>query len=380
MKIISFQYVADAGFDQDPLPMIEHENQLLLVFGAPRMDEAPEPFEALASAYPEAKILGCSTAGEILGEGVFDDTLTMSLVGFDSTRLRLAHISLDDVEGDFAAGESLAEQLEAPDLVGVYVLSDGLHVNGSELVRGLNEKLGPKTIVTGGLAGDGSDFGKTWVLHGSNVSDRQIAAVGFYGDSIEITHGSRGGWDPFGPMRKVTRSENNVLFELDEQPALELYKRYLGDRAGELPGAGLLFPLALRQTADSEEYLVRTILAVDEDQQSLTFAGDIPEGAYAQLMKANFERLIDGAEDAAIATGASKQDTPVLSLAVSCVGRRLVMGERIEEELEVTMEHLPEGSHQIGFYSYGELSPIGEARSETALHNQTMTLTIIREN
>lgn len=314
MKIISFQYVADAGFDQDPLPTLEHENQLLLVFGAPRMDEAPEPFEALASAYPEAKILGCSTAGEILGEGVFDDTLTMSLVGFDSTRLRLAHISLDDVEGDFAAGESLAEQLEAPDLVGVYVLSDGLHVNGSELVRGLNEKLGPKTIVTGGLAGDGSDFGKTWVLHGSNVSDRQIAAVGFYGDSIEITHGSRGGWDPFGPMRKVTRSENNVLFELDEQPALELYKRYLGDRAGELPGAGLLFPLALRQTADSEEYLVRTILAVDEDQQSLTFAGDIPEGAYAQLMKANFERLIDGAEDAAIATGASKQDLSLIHI------------------------------------------------------------------
>jgi hypothetical protein len=380
MKIIPFQYRAGDGFNLSPLPKLDHPEQLLLVFGSPRMDQDKAPFEALESAYPDAVILGCSTAGEILGDSVYDDTLTISLVGFDSTRLALAHITLDEVEGDFAAGQALAEQLASEDLAGVYVLSDGLHVNGSELVRGLNETLGANTIVTGGLAGDGSDFGKTWVLHGSEVKDRQIVAVGFYGDRVDISHGSRGGWDPFGPMRKITRSENNLLFELDDQPALDLYKRYLGDRADELPGAGLLFPLAIRQRSDSEEYLVRTILAVDEDAQSVTFAGDIPEGAYAQLMKANFDRLVDGAEDAAIATGASKKSAPVLSLAVSCVGRRLVMGARIEEELEVTMDNLPEGSHQIGFYSYGELSPIGSARGETALHNQTMTLTVISEN
>ena len=219
------------------------------------------------------------------------------------------------------------------------------------------------------------------MLHkGVPVADH-VTAVGFYGDAVQIGHGSAGGWDPFGPRRLVTRSKGNILYELDGKPALELYKQYLGERAEGLPATGLLFPLALSRPdasgGESEDRrVVRTILAVDEASQSLTFAGDIPTGAYAQLMKAQLDRLIEGAEQAA-GLASRGVDGPVLAVAISCVGRRLVLRERTEEEAEGVQDYLPAGSQIVGFYSYGELSPISSGNCD--LHNQTMTLTTIRE-
>ena len=205
-----------------------------------------------------------------------------------------------------------------------------------------------------------------------------ITAVGFYGKRLRITHGSRGGWDAFGPERRVTRAEGNVLYELDGKPALVLYKDYLGERASGLPATALLFPLAIRQDTADARPLVRTILAVDETNQSMTFAGDIPVGYMAQLMRANFDRLVSGASLAADQAGQNATaGGPVLAVAFSCVGRRLVLGERVEEETEITLEHLPAGAKQVGFYSYGEISPYAAGSCE--LHNQTMTLTTFSE-
>jgi len=191
-----------------------------------------------------------------------------------------------------------------------------------------------------------------------------------------VGHGSKGGWDSFGPERRVTRSQGNILFELDGKPALELYKGYLGERASGLPATALLFPLALRMAEGEQRQLVRTVLAVDEAAQSLTFAGDIPQGSLAQLMRANFDRLIDGAQEAAERIGA-QGGGPALSIAISCVGRRLVLGERTEEEVEATLHALPEGTQQVGFYSYGEIGPFASGTCD--LHNQTMTLTVLQE-
>ena len=181
----------------------------------------------------------------------------------------------------------------------------------------------------------------------------------------------------FGPERLVTKSEGNVLYELDGQPALRLYKEYLGELASDLPASGLLFPLALRSDGDDKE-LVRTILAVDDERESLTFAGEIPIGHRAKLMQASFERLLDGAEGAAEYALERTSHNARLSIAISCVGRRLVMGERAEDELEATLHVLPPGISQIGFYSYGEISPFLEGSCD--LHNQTMTLTTIGED
>jgi len=288
-------------------------------------------------------------------------------------------VSTDITEADSrAAGERLARELDPDGLRGVFVLSEGLNVNGSELVRGLNSVLPPHVVVTGGLAGDGERFQGTWVIRDREKRMGAVVAAGFYGERLRIRHGSRGGWDVFGPERRVTRAKGNVLYELDGRPALALYKEYLGERATDLPAAGLLFPLSIRAHAADTEPLVRCITAVNEADQSMTFAGDVPAGHLAQLMQANFDRLITGASDAAdLARGPGDDNGPVLAVAISCVGRRMVLGERTEEETEITLEHLPRGTQQVGFYSYGEISPHTDGACD--LHNETMTLTTFCE-
>ncbi len=349
---------------------------LVLVFGPSECLDAPDMISMLAGAYPQSHILGCSTAGEIYGTEITDGTLSVAMIRFDSTPLRSAAAPIRSAKDSYEAGRRIAQALESPELRAILVLSDGLQVNGSDLVNGLNSALPGSVAVTGGLAGDGNRFQRTWVLHQGTPRSGYVTAVGFYGSHIRVGHGSKGGWDIFGLERKVTRSTANVLYELDGKPALQLYKEYLGDRAADLPATGLLFPLALRDQTDERKQLVRTILAVDEATQSMTFAGNIPEGALAQFMRANFDRLIEGASHAALSSQVAISG-PKLTVAISCVGRRLILGERAEEEIEATRDALPSGTHQVGFYSYGEISPFATGRCD--LHNQTMTLTTFGE-
>jgi hypothetical protein len=378
MKLTTFSMKPGNGWALPKPSPFDPSRTLILAFGDSIFLDSSEPIHRLAETYPGAVLHGCSSAGEIFGSLVSDQSLVVGVVEFERTDLRSAVVSLDEVAESFQAGQVLAERLASPSLRAVLVYSDGLCVNGIDLVRGFNAGLPPSVVVTGGLAGDGDRFARTWVLKEGTPVSRCITAVGLYGDAVRVGHGSKGGWDTFGPERLVTRAKKNVLYELDGIPALSLYKTYLGDRAAGLPATGLLFPLAIRKHASDPRWLVRTILATDEQTQSLTFAGDIPEGALAQLMQANFDRLVQGASEAALGTQDAVWDSrPLLAIAISCVGRRLVLGQRTEEELEATSKILPPQGRQIGFYSYGEISPLIDGSCD--LHNQTMTLTTICE-
>jgi hypothetical protein len=380
VQLETFSYSAGDGWSTVPFPKLDSPRTLVIVFGASRFVDEPAPIEALRAAYPRSHFVGCSTSGEIFDAALSDDSLTVAVARFDTSDVGTASADVAGASGSFAAGRELASTLSRADLKAILVLSDGLHVNGSELVRGVNSVVPDSVVVTGGLAGDGARFQRTWVLGSNGPRAGLVSAVGLYGEKLRVGHGSKGGWDVFGPQRRITRASANVLYELDGRPALELYKEYLGERAAELPASALLFPLAVRANAQDQKVLVRTVLSVDEAAQSMTFAGDVPQGFVAQLMRANFERLIEGASNAALHTlarsgGGSVED--VLSIAISCVGRRLILRERTEEEIEAALSELPEGTRQIGFYSYGEISPY--ATGQCDLHNQTMTLTTIRE-
>jgi hypothetical protein len=376
MELATFRY--QQGAWSQSFPKLDSPNTLVVAFAAPMFHDRPELWSELKRAYPESTVIGCSTSGEIDHTRIRDESVVAAAVRFGASRVKHAVTRLSDAAESFGAGEKIADALSAPDLRAVLVLSEGLHVNGSELVRGLNSRLPAEVVITGGLAGDGDKFGRTWVMSNGKVETNGVVAVGLYGDKVRVGHGSKGGWDTFGPERIVTKSDGNVLYTLDDMPALALYKEYLGERASGLPGSALLFPLSLRATMDDQNSVVRTVLAVDEAKQSMTFAGDIPTGHYAKLMRANFDRLILGAQAAG---GAAKlpqeSEGPALSIAISCVGRRLVLGERTEEETEATLETMADGTQQIGFYSYGEISPHATGRCD--LHNQTMTLTVLSE-
>ncbi len=350
--------------------------QLVLVFGDRSSLVHPRLVQDLATRWPDATVLGCSTAGQISGTEVFDAGVVATAVQFAHTRVRAASAPVTAADSA-AAGAALAQTLAAADLVHVIVISEGLDINGEALVRGLGEKLPAHVSVTGGLSADGELFQETAVLFGDTPRKNTVAAVGLYGSRLKVGCGSLGGWDSFGPERQITKSTGNVLYELDGQSALALYKRYLGEHASDLPASGLLFPLSLR-TRDASAPVVRTILSVNETEQSLTFAGNVPVGGYVRLMKANFDRLIDGAVGAGRISAEALGGPVDLALLISCVGRRMVLRQRVEEEVEGVRDIVGPAAVITGFYSYGEISPFTpKARCE--LHNQTMTVTTLSE-
>jgi hypothetical protein len=379
MKISRILWTRSAGW----LPQIQgidakQEANLALVFGTTPLLKDAALLKQVHEFYPQAYVCGCSTAGEIAGDRVLDDSLVVTAVQFQATTLQAAAATVQDARESHSAGRRLASSIPHEKLAHAFVLSDGLSVNGSELVKGIVKELPPGVAVTGGLAGDGDRFAETCVCADGVSAARQIVLIGFYSDGLKVGYGSMGGWDPFGPERRITRSKENVLYELDGRSALDLYKEYLGPHAAGLPASGLLFPLALRDE-NAGESVVRTILAIDEKEQSMTFAGDVPEGCLARLMRANFDRLVDGANNAARACRRRVGDGQTeLAILISCVGRKLVLKQRIEEEVESVIDVLGPNAVTAGFYSYGEISPFTpEARC--ALHNQTMTITTFSE-
>lgn len=354
---------------------------LLLIFGPTDALKSESVPAHLANLFPNSIQLCCSTGTAVDGSGLHDDGFSALALGFSRTRIAVETATLDHPSQSFSVGQALGRKLFAPDLAGLYLLTDGLTVNGSALVLGLQDVLGPDARISGGMAGDGARFGETLVAINGATQAGSIAAVAFYGDAIRFSHGCVGGWDAFGPRRRVTAAEGSILLELDGKPALDLYESYLGEEAAQLPASGLLYPLMVWDPANPEESYVRTLLSIDREAKSLTFAGDVPQGWQAQLMRGSVDHLIDGASHAArdAAEAMAAQDlAPEACLFVSCVGRRLLLGQQTEEELEVVRDVLGPGLALAGYYSYGEIAPRAGS-SVAGLHNQTVTLTLLAE-
>lgn len=350
--------------------------QAVIYFAAPSVLAGQDVYGTLRARCPNARILGCSTGGEIAGAEVNDDSISAIAIRFASSRVELASVRLADFPDSRAAGAALARGVSANGLRALFVLADGMLTNGTLLVNGLRDILPPDVLLTGGLAGDGADFQHAFVGADAPPAEGIAAAIGLYGENLHLGWGSYGGWEPFGPERIVTRSDGNTLYELDGEPALDLYKRYLGNEAAKLPGSGLLFPLAIRRPGDDANTLVRTMVGFSEEQKTLLFAGDVPQGSEAQLMRGSFPALVEGAAHAG--EKAAQVGKPTLALLVSCIGRKLMMGQRIADEVEIVADVLGPDVTQLGFYSYGEIAPHQDS-GRCELHNQTMTITTISE-
>lgn len=350
---------------------------IVFVFGDTDIIKLKATYEKIKEKFPNTHIVGSSSSGNILGKEISKNSLVATAVKFESSRVEVQSV-------DYVAGANLEElsselmhKLSREGLKHVFILSDGLNVNGSELVKGINAAL-DGVEVTGGLAGDGARFQETFVLCDDEPKESRIAAVGFYGENLVITSGCFGGWSEFGTHRIITKSKGNILYEIDNEPALDLYKRFLGEYAADLPNSGLRFPLSIKKNENDPE-VIRTLLAVDEAQKTITFAGDVPEGYSARLMKPDTDKLIDGAGQAASEITIAN-DKPALGLVVSCVGRKIVLGQLIDEELEEVGDTLGNNINLVGFYSYGEIAPFEVNKLKCELHNQTMTLTAIYES
>jgi hypothetical protein len=357
---------------------LKAENVMLaLAFAQRTLLEETLPYSNLKERYPNAEIVLCSSSGQISNDCNVEDDIVVTAISFDKTTIKTTQIDILLDNNLDELGKKIKANLLSDDLKAILILSEGSFVNGTELINELIKQTNKSIPIFGGLAGDEYSFEKTVVGLNADATSVKIVAIGFYGNHIHFGFGSEGGWGDFGPEREVTKSEKNVLYKIDNRFALDLYKEYLGKYADELPGSSLYFPLSMKETPNSES-VVRTILSIDEENKSMTFAGNIPEGSFVRLMKGNTDKLIDASSKAALKTGVKPSMDTQLALLVSCVGRRIVLGDRVEEELEVVKEIFGDETILCGFYSYGEFSPNLDNVS-CELHNQTMTVTILSE-
>ncbi len=350
---------------------------LVLAFGERVFLNQIKPYDKIKSLYPRADIIICSTSGQISNTILIENSVVVTAIELEKTTVKVAEIDILNETNIQELGELIQKDFFKEDLKSILILSEGSFVNGTELINKLIRQTDGRIPIFGGLAGDEYNFEQTIVGLNNDATQGKVVAVGFYGDAIHFGFGSDGGWSDFGPEREVTLSDKNILYKIGDRFALDLYKEYLGKYADELPGSSLYFPLSMKENASSEP-VVRTILSIDEEKKSMTFAGNIPKGALVRLMKGNLDKLIDASYSAASQTFSTQATKPQLALLVSCVGRKIVLGSRIEEELEVVREVFGEDTLVCGFYSYGEISPkLKNLACE--LHNQTMTIATIYE-
>jgi hypothetical protein len=376
MKTEQLCWTPKNGWQTQPTVEFKKNAQLILVFGSRSALENQEAFNSISQLYPAASIAGCSTSGEIQGAEILENSLVATAIVLDHSRVQLVKTNIETPDTSLRAGETLSRALESEGLKHVVIFADGLRVNGTDLVEGFKRHLPEGVKVTGGLAGDGELFEKTLVCCDGPPQAGQIAAIGFYGTRFKVGYGSLAGWVPFGTERLITKSKGNILYELDGQPAIDLYRSILKEESEELSSARFHFPLEI-WSDDRSQSLVRTIVGIDEKDNSLIFAGDVPEGYRARLMKVNFNRLMEGANEAAQASCNGK-GSPPLALLVSCVGRKIVLKQRTFQELEAVQEVLGHQTTLMGFYSYGEIAPFAEGQN-CHLHNETMTVTTFYE-
>lgn len=353
--------------------------QLVLCFSPSERYSTLNLKSDLEPHFPEADIVGCSAIGTICGTQVDDDRASLTLMHFEETEVNVVSGQFTPDLNYHEQGEQLAQQLRGLGLKHVLLFASGLHANVSAFLDGLSNSLPRQATISGGIASD-TDYSKPLCWHNETTYEQGFVAIGLYSECLQIGYGSFSGYDRFGSLRTITRAQDNCVYEIDGQPALQLYQRYLGDYAAELPNSAQLLPLYLRHPNDNEKSIVRSISGFDEDSGCLFFNGDMPEGNQVYLMKGNADGLIEGALIAALLAKESFRDLwePEVTLCIAGSGRPMILGPREEDELEKITDNIGDHGYVVGFYGFGEIAPNRHDPGHS-LNNQSISITTMTE-
>lgn len=380
MKIVQLKREVNSDFKYISEPH-KLKSPLVLVFGSRLILEDGTIFDKVKAFFPDGHLVFGSTAGTITSNTVEDTSVVITAIEFERSTFIVEKSSIlsktNKTKDSVNLGKELISKFPTKNLKHIFIVSEGSFINGSQLTIGLNSVAINNLRITGALCGDASRFKKTIASYNEAPKEGEVIAIGFYGDDLEVTSASNGGWIPFGPTRKVTKSKDNILYQIDHKPALDLYKRYLGEKARELPAAALLFPLSVK-VKNSKHSIVRTILSINEENSTMLLAGDIPEGASVQLMMTNVDQILSASESATLKANSLRKNNPELAIIVSCIGRKLVLDQRVEEEIEEVHSVVGGTTFISGLYSYGEIAP-SDNETDCQLHNQTFAVTLISE-
>ncbi|MDQ7781724.1 MAG: FIST N-terminal domain-containing protein [Desulfomonilaceae bacterium] len=340
-------------------------------------DGMAEMLSGIVQAVGTTKLAGCTTDGEISTSGFSTGSAVLAGLASDTIAFEVASTSSIGADSE-SAGRRLAQQLPRT-ARHVQLFSDGLTGNGCAILRGMQSVFGPQVPISGGAAGDARAMKQTWQFVGSRILTDAASAISLSGD-IHVGTGVRSGWFPAGVPKKVTRSAGNVVYELDGESALAVYRRYLGPLADKLPAVGIQFPFGLVNEAGSlgENPVLRAPMTLNESQGSVSFAGEIPQGSTISLTTGgSAASLLDASTDAARrAMDSLGAVSPSITFFYSCMARKILLGPRTREETERIANVVGRSVPIIGFYTYGEYCP-SVSGTDCRLHNETATVTVV---
>lgn len=355
---------------------VEGRDAKLLVVFASDGPDLQTTVDAIRAVAPGADLIGCSTAGEIHAAGAGDGAVVVTALGGEGFQIatEVVREASTDLHGAGAKVSAAVSRLDDPAHHVLLLLSDGLSGDQQEIVRGVYSALGARTPLVGGCAGDGLRMERTQQVHNDEVlTDAVVVAA--IGSDAPLGIGVEHGWHPVGDQFLVTASEGNLVYRLDDRPALDVYLDVLDapEAARTDPAAFTQFaithPLGLDRRRGTE---VRFIGEADFEQRSLVCIASVPQGELAWLMEGDDASVL-AATDAACegARGALEGSDAIGLLAFDCIARRGVLQDPgIGEELARVKMQFP-GSPLAGFYTYGEFARTHGTRG---FHNQTLVL------
>ncbi len=370
---------------------VQGKADALLVFSSPLHDH-----EALVggivTVFGDVAMAGGTTAGEISGDGFSENSVVVLALKSDALRFvtdvytgmrgneyGCALNFVQAVKGRFHDGNALS----------LFVFPDGMGGDGVRVIEGLQAGMSHPIEIVGGFLGDNDRFFRTFQYCNGKVYQNAITGLLIIAPSgldVKTGTGVGSGFASIGNSMCCTESSGNVIEEIDHEPALDLYMELLGEgRSRRLPEVCLEYPFGLIESTAQRPgppyFQIRCGLSVDYEKKTITLAGAVPKGSAMTLTSGSRGDLINGARTAAErARDCLKGYKPELIVVFSCVGRKIVLGRRVEEEVKVVKEVLGMSTPVIGFYTYGEIGPVDimtEDLTDVRFHNETLVVWVL---
>lgn len=339
--------------------------------------EHQQLLDAIDDAWPGIELIGCTTDGELSSSlGFRDDSISILLFASDTIDFASGlgrGLSVDtEVACQQAVEQARAKTEREPRLC--ITTPEGLTVSGQMTVEALRNALGQDVDLFGGLAADHRKYESTRQFCGRQVVSDSVPILLLSGP-LFYSFGVASGWKAIGDPGMITRSQGNVVYEIDGAPAVEFYRRFLGKEFK----LSTDIPLIILNDAEEPEYLRSSSGCVDEETGAITYQSDVPEGIRAQLSITDRAAILEGCEESIrkALQGFPGNKKPEAAVIVSCSARKLLLGTKISEEFRILRENVGPNLPVCGFYSFGEIGPQKSDSTKPIMHDQTFTMLLL---
>lgn len=325
------------------------------------------------------QIFGSTTSGEFISPEISEGGIVIMLLDINPAFFKLLFFETGDSSAFETSKQLGAEGKNVFSNPAFIIASGWLHTDGEQIVKGIEEGFGKEVTVFGGMAGDDLALREPVVFTYGKQSTTGVVAIIFDEDKIDVKGIATCGWKPIGITKTITKSTGNIVYTIDDQPALDLVIKYLGlnldNEISEsmVVNLGAYYPLQLER--ENAPPVMRTTMLGNKEDRSLICAGTVPQGAKVRFSLPPDFDVIDTVVEECTDLKNEKQHEADAMIMFSCVSRYLSFGVMTSEEIERVQQVW--NAPLIGFFSYGEFGKSKKGKHE--FHNNTCCVVVLKE-